>query len=40
MAYGSTKTIARLFASTFVFGLVCVAVASAQDRMPPYPPTS
>ena len=37
MAYGSIKTIARLFASTFVFGLVGVAVASAQDRMPPLP---
>ena len=37
MPYGSTKTIVRLFASTFAFGLVCVAVASAQDRLPPIP---
>jgi 4-carboxymuconolactone decarboxylase len=37
MAYDSTKTIVRLFASTLVFGLVCVAVASAQDRLPPIP---
>ena len=37
MACGCTKTILRLLASTFMFGLACGAVASAQDRMPPVP---
>ena len=37
MACGSTKTIVRLLAGTFVFGLIFGAFASAQDRMPPIP---
>ena len=37
MACDSTKTIVRLVAGTFVFGLVFAAFASAQGRMPPIP---
>ena len=37
MTCGSTKTVVRLLAGTFVFGLVFAAPASAQDRMPPIP---
>ena len=37
MPCGSTKTIERLFAGTFVFGLIFGAFASAQDRLPPIP---
>jgi 4-carboxymuconolactone decarboxylase len=37
MACGSTKTIERLVAGPFVFGLIFGATASAQDRMPPIP---
>ena len=37
MACGSTKTIVRLLAGTFVFGLVFGVFVSAQDRMPPIP---
>ena len=37
MACGSTKTIVRRLAVTFVLGLACGAVASAQDRLPPVP---
>src|SRR5438093_3713279 len=37
MTCGSTKTIVRLLAGTFVFGLVFGTFASAQDRMPPIP---
>ena len=37
MACGSTKTIVRLLAVTFVLGLVLGTFASAQDRMPPVP---
>ena len=37
MTRGSTKTIVRLLAGTFVFGLVFGTFASAQDRMPPIP---
>src|SRR5439155_26581836 len=37
MTCGRTKTIERLLAGTFVFGLVFGAFASAQDRMPPIP---
>lgn len=36
MACG-TKTIERLLAGTFVFGVIFGALASAQDRMPPIP---
>jgi len=35
MACSCTKTILRLLAGTFMFGLACGAVASAQDRLPP-----
>ena len=37
MACDSTKTIVRLLAGTFVFGLVFGAFAGAQGRMPPIP---
>ena len=37
MACGCTKTILRLLAGTFMFGLACGTAASAQDRMPPVP---
>jgi len=37
MACGSTNTIVRLLAGTFVFGLVFGVFASAQGRMPPIP---
>ena len=37
MTHGSTKTVVRLLAGTFVFGLVFGTFASAQDRMPPIP---
>jgi 4-carboxymuconolactone decarboxylase len=37
MTFGSTKTIVRVAAGTFVFGLVLAAVATAQDRLPPIP---
>ena len=37
MAYGSTTTVVRLLAGTFVFGLAFGTLASAQDRLPPVP---
>ena len=37
MTCGSTRTMVRLLAGTFVFGLVFTALASAQDRLPPIP---
>ncbi len=37
MTCGGTKTIMRVAAGTFVFGLVLAAVATAQDRLPPIP---
>ena len=37
MSCASTKTVVRLFAITFAFGLVFGVFASAQDRMPPIP---
>jgi len=37
MACSRTKTIPRVLAATFVFGLVFGAFASAQDRLPPIP---
>jgi 4-carboxymuconolactone decarboxylase len=37
MACNRTKTIVRLLAGTFVFGLAFGTFASAQDRMPPIP---
>ena len=37
MVCGSTKTVLRLLAGTFVLGLTFGAFASAQDRMPPIP---
>jgi len=37
MTNGSTKTIVRLLAGTFVFGLLFGAFANAQDRLPPIP---
>ena len=37
MACGSIKTIERLLAGTFAFGLLFGVFASAQDRMPPIP---
>lgn len=37
MASDSTKTVVRLLAVTFVVGLACGTLASAQDRLPPLP---
>ena len=37
MGCRSSKTIERLLAGTFVFGVIFGAFASAQDRMPPIP---